>query len=74
MDVSGARHLAARIRANVRIGEWIELVSDETGSGLRVGDRGVVRSISDEGNVDVAWERGFNLEIDPAATQIRPAA
>jgi hypothetical protein len=74
MDVAGARHLAARLRANVRIGEWIELVADESGSGLRAGDRGRVSSISDDGNVMVAWERGFNLEIDPAATPIRPAA
>jgi hypothetical protein len=74
MDVSGARHLAARLRANVRVGEWIELVADESGSGLRAGDRGLVRGFSDEGNVLVAWERGFNHEIDPAATPIRPAA
>ncbi len=66
--------MAARIRANVRIGEWIELVGDESASGLHAGDRGFVRGISDDGNVLVAWERGFNLAIDPAATPIRPAA
>ena len=72
MDVSGARQLAARLRANVRIGERIELVSDETGSGLHAGDCGLVQGISDDGNILVAWERGFSLEIDPAATPVRP--
>ena len=74
MDVAGARHLAARIRAGVRIGQWVELVGDASSSGLRAGDRGIVNAISDDGSVTVAWERGFSLAIDPLATPIRPAA
>ena len=74
MDVSGARHLAARIRAGVRIGQSVELVGDASASGLTAGDRGIVHAISDDGSVTVAWDRGFSLAIDPLATPIRPAA
>ena len=74
MDVSGARHLAARIRAGVRVGEHVELVGDVSASGLRAGDRGIVHGISDDGNVVVAWDRGFSVAIDPEANPIRPAA
>jgi hypothetical protein len=74
MDAAGARHLAARIRAGVRVGQWVELVGDASSSGLRAGDRGVVHGISEDGAVLVQWERGFSAEIDPAATPIRPAA
>ena len=74
VDVAGARHLAARIRAGVRIGQVIELVADAETDGLRAGDRGVVEKISEEGNVLIAWERGPTVEIDPTTTQIRPAA
>ena len=50
MDASGARLLAARIAAGVRIGSRIELVADcETD--LRAGDRGVVREIESGGDV-----------------------
>jgi hypothetical protein len=73
MDALGAQQLAARIRAGVRIGAVIEVLSDESGEGLVPGDRGVVRSISTAG-VMVAWERGFFLEIDPEQTLYRAAS
>jgi hypothetical protein len=73
MDVAGARHLAARIAAGVRVGQWVELVGDASASGLSAGDRGIVHEITDAGVV-VKWERGFSATIDPSATPIRPAA
>ena len=64
MDTIGARHLAARLRAGVRVGTTIELESDDPESGLVAGDRGVVDEITPDGVV-VEWERGFRLMIDP---------
>lgn len=66
VDSNGARLLAARIRAGVRVGARIELLSIADGSReLVVGDCGVVESIVDDGRVVVAWDRGFALQIDP---------
>jgi hypothetical protein len=75
VDIRGAALLAARIRAGVRVGARIELVSvgDES-SGLQVGDCGVVREIADDGQVTVSWDRGFALAIDPAVNQYRRLA
>lgn len=73
MDAHGATQLAARIRAGVRVGAVIEVLDDRSGDGLLPGDRGVVRAISPAG-VLVAFERGFDLEIDPAVTRYRAAA
>ena len=64
MDAIGARLLAARIAAGVRIGSRIELVADSD-TELRAGDRGVVREIEANGAVVVEWERGFDRAIDP---------
>ena len=72
MDASGARLLAARIAAGVRIGSWIELISDA--DDLRAGDRGVVREIESGGDVLVEWERGFNSSINPRNTSFRALA
>jgi len=66
MDAHGARHLSARLRAGVRVGTEIELDSDDAESGLRAGDRGVVRAITLDGVV-IDWEKGFSLQIDPQA-------
>ena len=75
MDAMGARLLAARIAAGVRIGSVIEL---ESGSDpeLRPGDRGVVREIDAGGAVVVEWDRGFDRAIDPRQATFRaiPAA
>ena len=69
MDVQGARLLAARIRAGVRIGSRIEFTgAAESHARLRPGDRGVVQDIAESGDILVAWERGFVLEIDPDTT------
>ena len=38
---------------------------------LRPGDRGVVRDISETGDIIVSWERGFALQIDPDTTPFR---
>jgi len=75
MDAIGARLLAARIAAGVRIGSVIELVSDSDPD-LRPGDRGVVREIEADGAVVVDWERGFSRAIDPHHYSFRslPAA
>ena len=72
MDASGARLLAARIAAGVRIGSWIELISDA--DDLRAGDRGVVRGIETDGDVLVEWERGFHSSINPRSTSFRALA
>jgi hypothetical protein len=63
MDINGARHLAARLRAGVGIGAVIVLERDDADSSLRAGDRGVVSAITPDGVV-VEWERGFSLSID----------
>ena len=70
MDAFGARLLAARIAAGVRIGSVIELLSDSD-TELRIGDRGIVRAIDADGEVVVDWDRGFNRAIDPRLTTFR---
>ena len=75
MDVQGARLLAARIRAGVRVGSHIEFTGttapDER---LRPGDRGVVQEIADTGDILVAWERGFASSINPDETSFQQCA
>jgi hypothetical protein len=75
VDIRGAALLAARIKAGVRVGARIELVTvgDES-SGLQVGDCGVVREIAEDGNVTVSWDRGFALAIDPDVNRYRRLA
>ena len=73
MDAMGARLLAARIAAGVRIGSVIELVQDSDME-LRAGDRGIVREIEPGGTVVVEWERGFDSAIDPRITPFRALA
>ena len=70
MDSLGARHLAARLRAGVKVGTTIMLDGDDVDSGLVAGDVGVVREITPDGMV-VDWERGFSLSIDPEALPYR---
>jgi hypothetical protein len=65
--------LAARIRAGVRIGSQIEFTGGSHEQ-LRAGDRGVVQDIALTGDVIVAWERGFALQIDPDTTPFRRLA
>ena len=75
MDANGARLLAARIRAGVAVGSRIELVAAPTdGSGLSIGDRGVVEEIDERGHVSVSWDRGFASVIDPESMLIQPLA
>jgi hypothetical protein len=66
-DSIGARHLSARLRAGVRVGTEIELDCDDVESGLRAGDRGVVKAITLDGVV-IEWDKGFSLHIDPQVT------
>jgi hypothetical protein len=73
MDIQGARLLAARIRAGVRIGAQIEFTGGSH-EHLRTGDRGVVKDIVDTGDIVVAWDRGFALRIDPDTTQFESLA
>jgi hypothetical protein len=75
MDANGARHLAARLGAGVPIGAVVELLGDPPpDAGLHAGDRGVVEEIAPEGNIVIAWDRGFTLEIDPRRTPVRRLA
>jgi len=70
MDAAGARHLATRIAAGVRIGSTIELEQGDGGE-LHAGDRGVVRAFGEDGRVVVEWEDGRDREVDPVATPFR---
>lgn len=75
MDANGARLLAARIRAGVRIGTTIEIVEiADAAHGLGAGDRGTVRDITETGGILVAWDRGFSLELDPDVFSFRALA
>jgi len=75
MDVLGAKMLAARLRAGVRIGQVIELLDDSSGDArLKRGDIGVVRGFSDGGLVVIQWSEGFVEEIDPSIDGYRPHA
>jgi hypothetical protein len=75
MDIQGARLLAARIRAGVRIGSHIEFTgAPETHERLRPGDRGVVKDIVESGDILVVWDRGFAIVIDPDTTPFQPLA
>ena len=68
----GARLLAARLRAGVRPGTMIELISDSTlGSHLRSGDYGTVHDVKLDGSIVVEWERGFSAEIHPSRAEYR---
>ena len=75
MDPTGARLLAARIKAGVSVGTRIELVDGACAdAGLCAGDRGIVADINDRGLVRVVWDRGCTVEIDPDVTPFRPLA
>jgi hypothetical protein len=75
MDPTGARLLAARIKAGVSVGARIELVADPHDTPeLCAGDRGIVDDIDDRGIVRVSWDRGFVREIDPEQTPFRRLA
>ncbi len=56
------------------VGTRIELVSDDTASGVTQGDRGIVDGIDDAGNVSVVLDRGQIVQIDPDHTPFRPLA
>lgn len=75
MDAIGAKLLAARIRAGVSAGMRIELVDDATDdSGLRAGDRGLVRDVDESGRIVVQWDRGFESQIDPETVRFQKLA
>jgi hypothetical protein len=74
MDTAGARQLAARLRAGVCMGMRVELVDSGDEPRLAAGDRGIVESIDDQGQVVVNWDRGFTLEVDPERTPLRRLA
>lgn len=75
MDAIGAKLLAARIRAGVSAGMRIELVDDATDdSGLRAGDRGLVRNVDESGRIVVQWDRGFESQIDPETVRFQKLA
>ena len=73
MDVRGAGQLAARIKAGVRIGARVELVSDAPDPRLQPGDVGSVVGIDDDGRLRVRWDRGLTLEVDGAPLRQLPA-
>jgi hypothetical protein len=74
MDAHGARLLAARIRAGVRVGSQIEFTGGSALGELLPGDRGTVEAIDDTGDIIVLWERGFELLIDPDTTPFQALA
>jgi hypothetical protein len=59
--------LAARIRARVRIGQTIELLSDSTEHpSLKRGALGLVSGFSRDGKVVVNWDDGLVAILDPS--------
>lgn len=63
----GAAMLSARIRAGVRVGQSLELLSDSTADvRLKRGDVGLVTGFDHEGNMIVEWDDAFVTEINPA--------
>ena len=59
--------LAARIRARVRIGQTIGLLSDSTEHpNLKRGALGVVSGFSRDGKVVVTWDDGLTAILDPS--------
>ncbi len=73
MDVAGARILAARIRAGVRIGEIIELAQESsTKPDLKRGDHGRVVGLTPQGNMLVKWNGGPSEEFDPTSESFTP--
>ena len=59
--------LAARIRARVRIGQTIELLSDSVEhANLKRGALGVVSGFSRDGKVVVTWDDGLTAILDPS--------
>ena len=67
MDSLGATMLAARIRARVRIGQTIELLSDSTEhTNLKRGALGLVSGFSRDGKVVVNWDDGLVAILDPS--------
>jgi hypothetical protein len=72
MDVRGAGHLAARIKAGVRIGARVELVSESSDPRLQPGDAGSVVGIDEKGTLRVRWDRGLTLDIERAPLRLLP--
>jgi hypothetical protein len=63
----GAAMLDVRIRAGVRVGQSLELLSDSTVDlRLKRGHVGLVRGFDHDGNVVVEWGDGLVAEIDPS--------
>ena len=58
----------------VRVGMEVELVSACSETALVPGDRGIVTAIDEAGDILVHWDRGFDLQVNPSETQIRPLA
>ena len=59
--------LAARIRARVRIGQTIELLSDSAEhANLKRGALGLVSGFSRDGKVVVTWDDGLVAILDPS--------
>jgi len=73
MDARGARDLAARIKAGIRIGARVELVSEGSDPRLRPGDAGVVVGIEHDGRLRVGWDRGLTVEIEPTSLRLLAA-
>ena len=69
----GAAMLGARIRAGVRVGQSVELLTDSTADlRLKQGHVGLVSGFDPDGNMIVEWSGGLVAEIDPARENFRP--
>lgn len=73
MDTRGAAHLAGRIKAGVRIGARVELVSKAPDPRLQPGDAGFVVGIDPQGRLQVRWDRGLTVDVEPAPLRLLPA-
>jgi hypothetical protein len=74
MDVRGAGHLAARIKAGVPIGARVELVAAAPDARLRQGDTGSVVGIDEAGLLRVQWDRGLTLYVERAPLRLLSAS
>jgi hypothetical protein len=75
MDTRGARHLKARLAVGAAVGERVEVVAVEPGTGapVRPGDEGRVVAF-DEELVRVRLGSGAEHDIDPTQVRLRRVA
>jgi hypothetical protein len=75
MDTRGARHLRARLAVGAAVGDRVEVVAVEPGTGapVRPGDEGRVVAY-DEELVRLRLDSGAEHEVDPTQVHLRRVA